>query len=393
LRGEKPERPGISTSVEATEFLGRCLSYDSSSSTLADLQRQLFLGDIDWIRVVDIANRHGVAPALWLGLKRKALAASLPADLRDYLDMLCELNRQRNRLIREQALEAALFLERRGLRPVLMKGVIWLLEEDTDAGQFMMADVDILVAESDLPASAKALHSLGYRLLGTPAPHAHGWTFHRSGSLVTIDLHRHVGPQRDILTPEAARNTAVPFADGQGLLWGLSPTHRAQLLLMTFGIFERHYRNGDIAFKGLHDLAALCHRYGDRIDWKDIAEQAQFYDFEAPAQAFLHQAHRILDVPLPASLRETPTSRRYLRRCLLQLAMPPFDRAIQAWTYVTWPFDHFRMDYRYGCGLHGPGLHLARMRHAAGILARHNPFPFLRSASQVSRPANNLDGI
>jgi hypothetical protein len=388
-----PERPGVSTPVEAARFLGHCLSYDGSATAIADLRQLLSLGSIDWIQVIDIANRHAVAPAFWLGLKRKALTASLPADLRHYLEMLYDLNRRRNRLIREQALEASLHLERQGLNPVLMKGAIWLLEEDTDDGQFMMADVDILVAENDLAAGAKALRSLGYRLLDSPAPHAHGWTFYRPTSLVTIDLHRHVGPQRHILTPEAARNAAIPIADKHGLLLGLSPTHRALLLLMTFGIFERHYRNGDIAFKGLQDLATLCHRHGGRIDWSTIAEAAELYRFGASARAFLHLAHRLLAVPVPASLRESRMSRRYLRRCLWQLAMPSFNRAVQAWTYTTWPFDHFRMDYRYGCGLRGPSLHLARMRHAAGILARHNPFSRLRSPDPVSRIANNMDNL
>jgi hypothetical protein len=378
------EKARVATRAEAVLFLGRCLSYDHSVSAVADLRRLLSCGRIDWITVVDIANRHCVSPALWLALGRKALADTLPADLQDYLAMIHNLNCQRNRLIREQAFEAVSVLKRQGLCPILMKGGISLFEDGVDDGRCMMADIDMLVQENELAAATAALRSLGYCLLSAPPSHAHAWTFHRPMSLATIDLHRHVGPQRDLLTPMAARDAAVPLAGNGDTLQGLNPTHRAQLLLMTFGIFERHYRDGHIPLKGLHDLAALGNRHGDKIDWEAIAKKAELHRFSAPAHAFLELAHCILAVPAPVSLRETAASRRYLRRCLLQLALPPFEQAMRSWTYLAWPFDRFRMDYRYGCGVRGLGLYAARLQHAAGILARHNPLLLRRTPDSAS---------
>jgi putative nucleotidyltransferase-like protein len=387
------EEARVSTRTEAVLFLGRCLSYDESASAVADLRRSLSRDRIDWIAVVDIANRHGVSPALWLALKRKALTDSLPGDLQDYLVMLHDLNCRRNRLIREQAIEALSALTRRGLCPILMKGGISLFEDGVDDGLCMMSDVDILLEESELAAASAALNTLGYFLFSTPPSHAHAWTFYRPMSLATIDLHKHVGPQRDLLRPMAARDAAVPFASREGALHALSPTHRAQLLLMTFGIFERHYRNGHIPLKGLHDLAALCSRHADKIDWDAITKQAELYRFDVSAQAFLHMAHHILAVPPPVSLSETRASRRYLRRCLLQLALPPFEQIMRFWTYLTWPFDRFRMDYRYGCGLRGLDLQLARLQHAAGILARHNPLWLRQTPGSRSGAVNGSGGI
>jgi len=387
------EEASVATRTETVLFLGRCLNYDDSVSAIADLRRLLSRGRIDWITVVDIANRHHVAPTLWLALKRKALTDSLPVDLQNYLAMLHDLNRQRNQLIREQAIEAASALKRQGLCPILMKGGISLFEDGVDDGLCMMADIDMLVQENELAAGAAALYSLGYFLLRTPPSHAHAWTFHRPMSLVTIDLHRHVGPQRDLLTPMAARDAAVSLPGEGGTLPGLSPTHRAQLLLMTFGIFERHFRNGHIPLKGLHDLAALYNRHGDKIDWEAITKTAELHRFSASAQAFLHLAHCILAVPMPAFLHETTASRRHLRRCLLQLALPPFEQAVRSWTYLAWPFDCFRMDYRYGCGVRGLGLYVARLQHAAGILARHNPLLLRRTPGPASGAMNGSGRI
>lgn len=391
-RGVEAET-SVTTRTGAMLFLGRCLSYDNSPSAVSDLRRLLSRGRIDWIRVVDIANRQGISPALWLALKRKALSDILPADLQDYLAMLHDLNGRRNRLIRAQAVETISALESQGLRPILMKGGIRLFEDGVDDGLCMMADVDILVQENELAAAAAVLRSCGYFLLGAPLPHAHAWTFHRPMSVATIDLHWHVGPQRDLLTPMAARDAAVPITGQASTLSGLSPTHRAQLLLMTFGIFERHYRHGHIPLKGLHDLAALCDRHGAEIDWQALIETAELHRFCRSARAFLHMAHRILAVPVPALLRETRLSRHHLRRCLMQLALPPLEQAARSWTYLAWPFDRFRMDYRYGCGTRGLGLHTTRLKHAAGILTRHNPLLHWRHAAPASETVDNPDKI
>src|SRR5262249_30484875 len=152
-------------------------------------------------------------------------------------------NRQRNHAIRDQALEVAATLNTVGIRPVLLKGSLGLFEDGVDDGVSMMTDIDVLLQESELATGAAALRSLGYFVLGDPPRHAHAWTFHRPMSLVTIDLHRHLGPQREVLTPMAARDAAVPVVSSGVMLAGLCPTDRALLLIMTFGIFERDYRN------------------------------------------------------------------------------------------------------------------------------------------------------
>src|SRR5258706_13533091 len=53
----------VTTRTGAMLFLGQCLSYDNSLSAVSDLRRLLSRGRIDWIAVVDIANRQGVTPA------------------------------------------------------------------------------------------------------------------------------------------------------------------------------------------------------------------------------------------------------------------------------------------------------------------------------------------
>jgi hypothetical protein len=266
-----------------------------------------------------------------------------------------------------------------------MKGCLALLEGEGDIGSSMMTDIDMLVRQGDIADAFHALHSIGYKTLSESPAHAHAWTFHRPLSLVTIDLHCHVGPQRRLLPTSAAARSAVAIAHDTARIEGLCLKHRVLLLAMSFGIFERHYPAGDIPLNNLHNLAALCHRHGDAIDWRFIVDTAAAYRFQREAAAWGFLAHRLLDIPVPPYLSECGSARRYLRRCLLQRAFPPVDALMRRYATVTWPFNRFRMDYRYGSGTEGPVLLAARAGHVAGILARHGAELFRRDSAKFAQ--------
>ena len=360
------------TAAAAVELLGSCLSYDHSHHVLSTLRERLSDPLIDWLMVIDIACRNGVTPALMSAMERKGLLGELPTDLQRYLATIYGLNRRRNEIIREEARCAIAALAASGLRPILMKGSIGLFDGESDLGLCMMTDIDMLLPEPEMASACTILRSMGYVLLGGAwgCDHAHAWTFHRPGSLVTIDLHRHVGPQRDILATEAARAHAVPGADN-GSIWGLCPTHGALLQVMTFAIFERFYRVRQIPLRSLHDLALLSHRRADEIDWSGIAHVAEAHGFAPAAHAFFHMARRLFNVPVPPALGRTARAHWYLQQSLLCQSLPAAQRVLRAWNRLAWPLDRFRMHYRYGCGTRGLGLDLARVHHAARVLHRH----------------------
>lgn len=381
--GSEPAR--ISSMPEAMLLVGQCLASNESPYSRELLQKQLGSDLVDWIMVAEAANRHCLGPALWSALDRKCLGQILPANARKYFGMLHALNVRRNLRIREQAREAALALNRRGLRPVLMKGAQFLFEEEHDPGARMMTDIDMLVAEDELPVAKSVLRSIGYRVLGQASDDTHAWTFYRPMSLVTIDLHRHVGPQRDLLPAGLAVERAIALPGVVPSLRGLSPADRVLLLIMTFGIFERDYASGRVPLRGLHDLAALCPRYANRMLWKEVADVVREGGFERPARAWLHMAHIFLEIPAPPVLPPDTPARLHLQRCMLQLSHPIVDRLVSLPTSVIWPFNRYRIDYRYRCGREGPALNAARLRHAASVLARHGRRLARRPASAEAR--------
>jgi hypothetical protein len=97
---------------------------------------------------------------------------------------------------------------------------------------------------------------------------------------------------------------------------------------------------------------------------------ATVHDFAPAAHAFVHMARHIFAAPIPSALGGTASSHLYFRQCLLHQSSPGQQRAIRVWNRLAWPLDRFRMHYRYECGTRGPALHLARLRHVAGILRR-----------------------
>jgi len=360
----------ITTPADAAGFLGRCLSYDSAATSRADLGDLLKFGEIDWLVVASLSNQFHLTPALQIGLQRKALTFLLPSDLRAYLEMISALNRQRNRRIARQASEVFAALNSQGLRPVLMKGGLFLFEAAPDMGLLMMADMDVLLPNEEFPLACSILRALGYVSFGEPSPHAHAVTFHRAGELASIDLHLRVGPQIHLLTSADACRSAIALPERGLTLAGLSPTHRVLLLLMNFCLFEPQYCNRELPLRSLHDLAVISWRHGPNIDWVAIAETVARYSLDAPARAWFNMAHRLLGVPVPESLREDRTARRHARLCLLQLNLPWLARPFRYGTRLTWIFSAWRMDYRYGCGRKGWPLAATRLRHALGVLLR-----------------------
>jgi hypothetical protein len=360
----------VESSAAAVLFIGGCLSYCDTPSSTVTLQSSIINKYIDWVRIVGLANQNGVTPALWLGLKRKELTNRLPEDLHSYLAMIYDLNRQRNQQIVEQALEALAALNRWGIQPVFMKGALSLLEGTLDIGSGMLTDIDIIVREDEIFEASEALRSLGYITLGTAARHAHAWTFHRSMALVTIDLHRNVGPQRGIIPTEIAMREAIARTCGASEFRGLSITHRVLLLIMNFGIFGRHYYDHEVPLRNLHDLAALCHHHADEIDWDMIARTAAAHGFINEAAAWGLQARCFLNAPVPSDLYQGIRAHAHLMRALLQLSRSRPDFTARHRATTAWTLNRFRMDYRYGCGTGGLSLQSARIRHVLGTLIR-----------------------
>ena len=361
--------------AEAAWFLCRCLSYDGPPSIRTELAALLQCGAVDWLSVTSLSNRHFLTPALDMGLQCKALAHLLPRDLRSYLDMISSHNRKRNGLIVTQAIPFFEALNSHGICPVLLKGGLSLFEAALHDGLFMMADLDVLLTGEEFDVGCNILRSLGYITLGNTPNYAHATTFYKAGGLATIDLHRHVGPQRRLLTAADARPSAVSLASHGLDLGGLSATHRVLLSLMNYCLFEPQYRSHELPLRGLHDLAVVCWQHRHRIDWDAITDTVRRHSLEAPARVWFNMARQLLSAPIPRTVCAASTASRRLCLCSLQLNFPRLTWPFRFGSRLAWAFGAWRIDYRYGCGLRGWPLAAARLRHATKVLLKRLHIP------------------
>jgi len=201
----------------------------------------------------------------------------------------------------------------------------------------------------------------------------HARTFHRTGALATIDLHRHVGPQTRLLTASEARRSAEHFARDGLELAGLSATHRLLLSFMSYCLFEPRYRNRELPLRALHGLAVISRYYRCSIDWPWIDAIINKYSLARPFRVWLHLAHELFLVPPPETWKADRWARTYSSACLLQLNHPRLVGVLRGAVKPFWIFDAWRMDYRYGCGIEGWPLAVTRLRHAMNILSKRLP--------------------
>ena len=118
----------------------------------------------DWLAILDLANQHLVAPALWTAFNRLMRAHELPEDVRSYLSLLHTHNVARNERIRKQCLSIGAILAEAGVRAAVLKGATWLFEGSVEpAKDRMMRDIDLLVASQDFDIAVRTLIDSGYQ--------------------------------------------------------------------------------------------------------------------------------------------------------------------------------------------------------------------------------------
>ncbi len=150
--------------------------------------------DIDWQKMCWFAGEHLVTPALAAALHRKGFADQLPVEVRDYLDGMQTLNRERNRIMYGELIAVAGYLNCIGIEPLLLKGANALLPgQYPGAEDRVTGDLDLLVPADRAKEVFALLQQEGYGLdpehsMETPWAHHLPPLLH-SELPVSVELH------------------------------------------------------------------------------------------------------------------------------------------------------------------------------------------------------------
>jgi hypothetical protein len=355
----------MSESLETLWSLCCCLKPGGNVPALSNGQ---------WQQVIDLANLYYLTPALAWTLEQKKPTYQMPADAWAFLEGALDLNRSRNKQIRLQALEVTGALAAAGIRPVILKGGVCLFEEGEEAfNSRMMVDLDILVAEDQLPSALDVAAGLNYEVLGGYNERSHDIKCKpRSGDRVMIEIHRFLGPQRTLLPPETVMCQATLLETGSSQILIPSLSHRVLHNIFHAQVQNRGHVLGRVSLRGLHDLGLLLKSESREVNWPAIEDAMVTHGYGKALWSYLYAGQRLLDLPITLHEAHAQRAQRHFRRSMRQIQFRRLQIMVDLLGALSHPFNRPLIEYLYGPSKSSASLNLKRCRHAFRMIRKHN---------------------
>jgi len=354
-------------------LVARALRVDASEADNESLATEFADGETDWRHLLELADGEHITAALASVLRQRNLQNVLPKQIWAALDRREFMGAEINRRIKRQAVEAVELLNTAGVTPMVLKGGLHFFEAPPEAlSARVVRDLDVLVPADKIDDSIQALRDAGYM----PEGEDEGWTYHyrpmhHPNHIVAIELHIRPGEQRSFLTAEEAWATATPV-DYPGLqLVSLAPGHRIAHNIFHSEVQDHGYMLGEICFRQLYDLAMICARYKNDIDWDSVLARMNRNGMAALFRARMHMAVALLGAPVPTIAVSGFRSRRHLKRCFWQMRLRRLMNHTRWAVGVLSRFNRYHIDLLYECGATGLTLQVHRIKHLWIILRRH----------------------
>jgi hypothetical protein len=250
--------------------------------------------------VIYCSGEHWVTPALWFNLKKKGFLPQLNLEMRNYLELIYDLNLTRNQGITKQLLALLPDLNTAGIEPILLKGISSLIGELYESpGIRVLGDVDILIPEKKLAVATQIMLDHGYSY--TPIlhkeivkEHKHLPAFIHDDQPVAIEIHRYPVALKynGWVNYESAwkDSTKVLLKTGTVVL----PTPEFRLLhnFCHCQLGDRGYVKAYINARQMLEWVTLRDRYEKEFNWLSIQERVANNDSLAAWGGYLLAAKR-----------------------------------------------------------------------------------------------------
>ncbi len=296
-----------------TALLANCLTpVPLTAAAREQLRATLSSKGTNWTRLLQAASTRLVAPALPDELAGKGLWDLLPADARDYLETVRDLNAHRNTELLSIIEGVARVLNQAGIEPLLLKGSGCLATElHPHRGSRVLRDIDILVPPAQFAAAAHALEGAGW-FPPVPLPsemplHAHsqiGFTHCRG--LKLVELHQELLPaeQQHRLAASDLLRAGVSLTLGNGArVLVLPPLETVIVNVVHHQIMHGCFQSGMIDVRALYDLALLHRRYGAEIDWPALDTWFDRRGWRPELYAYLALGQELFAMPRSETLQ------------------------------------------------------------------------------------------
>jgi hypothetical protein len=251
------------------EILLTCLHRDENRLDPTALS---VLTGAEWMALVEMATRHGVAPLVYQRLKVPALAGRVPDDV---------LERLRGVYLHTAASNVRLYEELQVLLPALheaeipvliLKGAYLAANVYRNIALRPMSDIDLLVPASMAREAWRVLKELGYRLI-YPATEtlipSFGKDFicQKQGNFAPVEVHWTIGLAEETEPmdgDELWKNArAVRLAGTEAGTATLS----LEDFLLHLCLHASYQHEFDFGLRALCDIAVFIERFESEIDW------------------------------------------------------------------------------------------------------------------------------
>jgi hypothetical protein len=325
-----------------------------------------------WNDAIALANEHFLCPAVYASLSAADALGTVPDEVRDYLHHLYRANRRRNRIVRRQAIEIVRELNREGIVPLLLKGILTLVSEPTtDPAARMMVDIDIAVPRSAELAAVRVLHRLRYIVRNRYPEGHHAYAeFGRDGSPAAVDLHFELIDQSYVLpAAEVWRRARRSVAVDGATFFTPWPTHRILHNVLHAQVHHRGaFYSASLDLRQLHEFALLSKAYGASVHWGYVRDRLDRHHLGTPLLSYIWAAHRLFGAAWPYREAAEMGVKLHYSLCRAQLRYPGLRRLGIPWGNLSAALAWHRMASLYGA----LDRHSRRMHHVRRVLTTHS---------------------
>jgi Uncharacterised nucleotidyltransferase len=301
------KEPGATTSQRQAEF-----QLIVACSRVGDLLRRSemikaqLLQEIDWARVLILAEHHGVFPLLCQGLD-EAVAGSIPANICDKLRLRSEQNARKNLRLAAELLQILDCLEEAGVLAIPHKGPVLAESIYGDLGLRDFWDLDILIRRADVPRARQALARISYfsnLTLTTAEENAYlacgyEYPFYGLAGRSLLELQWNLVPRYfavDIEMEQLFRRASTTSLAGRSVR-----TLCSEDLVLALSVHAAKHLWTRLCW--LRDLGGVIETRS--LDWDQVNAEATKHGIRRILAINLMLAQRILGAPIPRAVSET----------------------------------------------------------------------------------------
>lgn len=253
----------------------------------------------DWTTLLAQAQHHDLAGLVFVLCQRAKLLPQMPPAVVNDLQSAYARTVASNLKLYHQLAQVLAAMQEAGIPTLLLKGAHLAQTVYGDIGLRTMSDLDLLVAEADLPRAHQRLLALGYR-----PPTAISSTFHHLPELskpgaFTIDLHWTILPtrQNQALPSHELWQRARPLHELGQSAFGLAPEDLLLHLILHTAVQHTFV----FGLRSLYDIVAVIHHFAETLDWSQVATRAGEWQIARATSLTLTLCRDLLGAAIPAS--------------------------------------------------------------------------------------------